>query len=534
MKKLKLKVRSAGADHTPLSPAPVEEPIVTAPQNINLSEVLTKWSTKYKATTAHKMEEQLHRISQNVFGANQLNLDPYLQDYKKILDFLKKQKPTIAKVLCNTIRQLLISCNQIKTPAYQAYYQYYGNLSKQIKKQPYITVKEEDFPHFRWSDFGKVWNRLHHDFISKDQIKSSDFQVYLVFSLYYLIPPLRPQDWLNSKIVHLDPNADPAEYARNHGNIIDLIHHQIVIADYKTLSTHGVRVIPFDIINAELGQILTNIIEKLLRLKPTTEYLLTTKSGHPIAEQNIIKIFGKAEICGKKTNPKQLRNLFISEKIIDANLPLEHRQRLAYIMGHTIQTQGFTYSKYSHCLHPELSVLNADDLSSSKIVSDKIDEPSVKKQLRLKSKITPKHETDIVIDRVVDTKVDEPTPTASSASAASSASTTAQPQHKSTELSDLPKNVQEDIAKCIQDVINQYFQKTNDVYLVFIDECIEKDPTSLIKVFEVYEVFKNWWHSTYGGRPPDQKEMKDSLEKKLGKYPPSKGGWRGYHLVNPV
>jgi P4 family phage/plasmid primase-like protien len=78
------------------------------------------------------------------------------------------------------------------------------------------------------------------------------------------------------------------------------------------------------------------------------------------------------------------------------------------------------------------------------------------------------------------------------------------------------------------------YQKMNDIYIEFVDDCIEKDDTTNIKLEDTYKRFKDWWKENFSGKSPTRKDMKAALEKKLGKYlPSSKGGWRGYRLVYP-
>ena len=83
----------------------------------------------------------------------------------------------------------------------------------------------------------------------------------------------------------------------------------------------------------------------------------------------------------------------------------------------------------------------------------------------------------------------------------------------------------------VKDATREY-QKMNDAYIEFVDDCLEKDPNGSVKLEETYKHFKDWWKENFGGKSPSRKDMKASLEKKLGKYLPSaKGGWRGYKLV---
>lgn len=78
------------------------------------------------------------------------------------------------------------------------------------------------------------------------------------------------------------------------------------------------------------------------------------------------------------------------------------------------------------------------------------------------------------------------------------------------------------------------YQKMNDVFIEFVDDCIAKDPESNIKLEDTYKRFKEWWKENFSGKAPIRKDMKAALEKKLGKYKRStKGGWFGYRLCHP-
>ena len=79
------------------------------------------------------------------------------------------------------------------------------------------------------------------------------------------------------------------------------------------------------------------------------------------------------------------------------------------------------------------------------------------------------------------------------------------------------------------------YQKMNDIsraYIEFVDDCLEKDANSSIKLEATYEIFKGWWKANFEGKLPTRRDMKAGLEKKLGQYlPNSEGGWHGYKFV---
>jgi len=87
--------------------------------------------------------------------------------------------------------------------------------------------------------------------------------------------------------------------------------------------------------------------------------------------------------------------------------------------------------------------------------------------------------------------------------------------------------------QAVTDATREY-QRTNDAYSDFINDCLEKDENGSAKLEETFMLFKTWWKENCGAKTPSRKDMKACLEKKLGKYlPSSKGGWRGYKLVTP-
>ena len=83
----------------------------------------------------------------------------------------------------------------------------------------------------------------------------------------------------------------------------------------------------------------------------------------------------------------------------------------------------------------------------------------------------------------------------------------------------------------VKNAIAEYRRK-NDIYIQFIDDCLEKDPNCSIKLEPTYQIFKAWWKENFDGKVPCRMDMKTSMERKLGHYlPNSDGGWHGYKLV---
>lgn len=79
------------------------------------------------------------------------------------------------------------------------------------------------------------------------------------------------------------------------------------------------------------------------------------------------------------------------------------------------------------------------------------------------------------------------------------------------------------------------YQRTNDMYRDFLNDCLVKDEKGAAKLEEVFNYFKIWWKDNYSGKTPSRKDMKACIEKKLGKYQTNShgGGWKGWTLVIP-
>ena len=73
------------------------------------------------------------------------------------------------------------------------------------------------------------------------------------------------------------------------------------------------------------------------------------------------------------------------------------------------------------------------------------------------------------------------------------------------------------------------YQQMTDMYEEFVNDILEKDPKSSVKILEIYTRFKAWCKNNSDGTNKSTKqELKDILEKKLGNY--KNGGWVGYRF----
>jgi P4 family phage/plasmid primase-like protien len=65
----------------------------------------------------------------------------------------------------------------------------------------------------------------------------------------------------------------------------------------------------------------------------------------------------------------------------------------------------------------------------------------------------------------------------------------------------------------VKDATTDYRQD-NDYYLQFITENLVKDPLGNIQIKEAYEMFRNWFTTSQGGKPPTSKDFKTEMSRK--------------------
>lgn len=76
------------------------------------------------------------------------------------------------------------------------------------------------------------------------------------------------------------------------------------------------------------------------------------------------------------------------------------------------------------------------------------------------------------------------------------------------------------------------YEKSSNVVLEFMDECLAPSSGGKTKLTEVYQVFKKWFASNrQSGRAPNRNHMKDEIEKRFGAYDNNKG-WTTLRIID--
>jgi hypothetical protein len=321
-------------------------------------EILTQWRTKYAPNTIKSMSYLLNQINSDVFGKKLFDKNDYLTQYQKVCDYIRTLPIVKQKTTANSVRQAL-KCYDgdiEETPAMKAYYDLFGQVVEEMK-DPEVNIPKTP-PEYHWDDVVKTWEFLHGIVDKKDtKVRLNVYRDYIFFSLNVLIPPLRPQDWLNSRIVNIPKETTPEDYIETHKeegesqNFLDLTGQRLILSDYKASWAHGIRIVPFDVIGH--GHQVNDIIHKWLDMNEgKLTYLFQTKNGISVSETNCHLYLNSIPINGHHITSTEMRNMYVSGEIFDSHLPQDRRQYLAEIMGHTFRTQMQVYTKYSHDMKP--------------------------------------------------------------------------------------------------------------------------------------------------------------------------------------
>jgi hypothetical protein len=181
--------------------------------------------------------------------------------------------------------------------------------------------------------------------IAKKSNKDRDWNKYLIASLYTYLPPLRQDEYVDMYIVSLSSNSNYSNYCDiMKNNFIDIKNNKIIICKSKTKKKYKIRIfdLPINLKNAINLFRKENDIESKKLLNGT---MYKTQTG--------LSAFIKRTLG---VSSSMLRKLYISEmleKMGDRKNMLKEknikkRKEVAYIMGHSLKMQEFTYSRLAY------------------------------------------------------------------------------------------------------------------------------------------------------------------------------------------
>ena len=276
--------------------------------------------------------------SENTFNADLFNsnidlLYNYFTDSNKT-----KQNLLKTLLMCYKILQLKIPKNLRDLKIKNSDQIHEALLEEPKKKLPYNNFREIINEYNKLTDNGIP--ELLHSLSDNTQQAVTKF---IAMTIYTLLPPLRPSEWLSLKIYMNANDLKPT------GNYLDLSAGKIYYTDYKTKRHYNDLEFQLDKTVVKLIKKYYNFFNKL-NDKDDFVFLFTNQDGSGIMHQSNFTKLIKSLPLFKGLSSNDLRNLYVSSL---EGKSMEDRAIIAAFMKHSIATQMTIYSKYDNVLHPK-------------------------------------------------------------------------------------------------------------------------------------------------------------------------------------
>jgi hypothetical protein len=324
-------------------------------------DIIKQYNTKIKESSITTYLNSIKKICKELFKSDTCSL-MYFKDHQSVIEYLDEIKSiSTRKNTCTAIIVLLkansgslnsgSSLNFIDTliPIYSDYHKklaekqndfYLDNEKSEKETDNWITQKEiKD----KIKELEKKFDIGNSGSFSGTPRKYIDtFQMFLVLNLYTQLPPVR-NDFALTKVIHeqnLDTNT--LNLDTNYINFKTKTEAELLLCNYKTAKTYGIKVIP-------LPEQLTQLIFKFQVAKKKIfhrdfDYLLiNTTNLDPMSKNSLTKYINKI-FAPKKVSTTLIRKCYLSEKypVIHTN---RERENDSYVMGHGIGMAQGVYTK---------------------------------------------------------------------------------------------------------------------------------------------------------------------------------------------
>lgn len=262
-----------------------------------------------------------------------------LKNDKKVLAYIYSDSVTlnVKKTLLNSVIQIIKVMYPRSTKLLKTYEKEFVKIADMSTKSRTFAKANEKEENNKISMDDLIQLRNQYEDELTDKYTANDYK-YVLLSLYTMLPPLRSNEWIQTKMFDNEP---PESYT---GNYINMHTGQMHVRISKTKNKYGERV--FQLPN-ELLEVL-----KQNRIKSKSDLVLPKMYNPQLktTESNISHVFNN--IVGLRVSAQMLRKIYIS-KLIDEGASKKKRKEVAHIMGHSLKTQLEIYSKFSTLLHDD-------------------------------------------------------------------------------------------------------------------------------------------------------------------------------------
>ena len=294
------------------------------------------------------------KIGTDLFRSPTFVANEYLSEegYARVTDYLNGSPfgPIMAMVLLDL---LLIDPTTATDPITSQYAGFYQSRypTKATKPKKLIRVTWDEIV-AKCEEYGASLRRM----LPTGKVDPFTHRRYLALCLYTKMPPLRPSDWLGSKLVELDPQTDLTEYTKTEANYLDFTSGKLVLTGRKGGKRRDLRII-------EVPKDLLEIIRTWAKLNKS-DYLFESRSkgGSSMSPSAFRTFIHGIEFANGHLSPNNIRTIFISTFIMDGQRDLAEREATAKLMGYKITTHKLLKSQRS---------------AGSAIVSDQDEDPEM-------------------------------------------------------------------------------------------------------------------------------------------------------------
>jgi len=278
-------------------------------------------------------------IEKDDYDSNLFNSAGFLNQkyFKKVMDVLDTLKLPTRK---NYIAAILVALSAIDKDN-KVIQEYRNNLDSIVSEynEQLDSKKKSEKLSDNWvsmEQLNKIVNRYKRDIKekgleTKETFNNSDFtlyQMYLVGSLYTLLPPVR-NDYADMEVISFKNYNKLKEKNKNYLVVVGKSKKFFSLGAYKTSDVYGVKVI-------QIPSKLNKIINKWLEHNKTG-YFIINKQKKPMTDNSLTKFLYKTfNDTGKKIGSTLIRHVYLSEKYGVINDEKEHD---SFVMGHSLATQ---------------------------------------------------------------------------------------------------------------------------------------------------------------------------------------------------
>lgn len=302
--------------------------------------ILSFLQVNYRDSSIKTFITVIKRVLKGINGNDHFDLKTLL-DYTTVKNFLETvPNIDVRRNMANTIAAI------IKAGGYsESYYDKYIKLRDVYSKEGKIKVIPRNITSnvITLEDVAQKAAKYANSNKYRDRLKN------ICLLLYSLVPALRLEDWTSLRV---NRASSSKSIDTNLENYINLTTGTVSFTHYKTSDSHGLRTfkLPSTVIKA---------LKEWVTLS-NGDYLLTKEDGSKLETNDLLYIL-KAE----GLSASELRKTYISESVPD--MTMKQRHKLANIMGHSIETQEFTYRHHdepiprsSPTFHAQMRVREAE------------------------------------------------------------------------------------------------------------------------------------------------------------------------------